>query len=77
MSENMRSLTFGSMSAEDWFGLARWGRTTAHLSAYDRKFSFAMGRLICQNVRASQNQERYGHAVLSKAQLNGWKPKWL
>jgi len=61
-----------SVTADTWFGIAKWAKDTKNLQGWQRSISFSLGRLATQAANPSAKQARQGHILLNEAVRLGY-----
>jgi hypothetical protein len=62
-----------SISADHWYGIAKWAKDTNNLQVWQRKIAFSLGRLATQGRLPSAKQATQGEVLYNEAQRLGFE----
>ncbi len=62
------------LPAEDWFGLAAWGKKTGVLNNTEKRVAFRIGLYISKGWPVSPRMAAFGQQILDKATSKGFAP---
>jgi hypothetical protein len=63
-----------SIGGDAWFAIANWAKQTNNLSAWDRQFSFSLGRRIKQGKAPTDKQLPHAKRILDEVRTLGYAP---
>ncbi len=62
-----------TVSASDWFALAKWSKEHGFLEGWERSLSFSLGRLLARGAEPSDKQAIQGARILTRARELGFQ----
>jgi hypothetical protein len=69
---NAARSTAQEISADDWFGLAKWAKDRGFLEGWERKLAFSMGRLATQGKTLTDKQAVQAARIMNRARELGF-----
>lgn len=63
-----------TLSAEQWFALAKWAKERDHLQSWQRSLAFGMGRLASQGRQPTPKQATQAVRIIASATELGFEP---
>jgi very-short-patch-repair endonuclease len=65
--------TVSSLTAQDWFAMAKWAKEKTYLSPWQRKFAFELGMRVNRGIGISDKQSPYAVQLLEEAIKLGYE----